>query len=136
MIQPANITVTPFLGSAASPYDVMVNITQRLCYPCCAANAPVFDPRFSLKSVTQVGDGLYMATIHVEGIISYVPLGGGCGCCRQQPLSQDFTIPVASATVPTITIAEEASVNSLAVTACQEASRTFVSETPLILTVA
>ena len=136
MIQPAVITVTPFLGSTASPYAVQVNISQRLCYPCCVGTPPVFDPRFSLRGVSQVGDGLWMATLHVEGIISYVPLGGGCGCCKQQPLSQDFTVPIASATAPAVTIAEDASVNTLAATACQQASRTFVCETPLTLTVA
>lgn len=136
MIQPAVITVTPFLGSTASPYAVQVNISQRLCYPCCVGTPPVFDPRFSLKGVSQVGDGLWEATLHVEGIISYVPLGGGCGCCKQQPLSQDFTVPIASETAPTITIAEEPSVNTLAAVACQQASRTFVSETPLTLNVA
>lgn len=136
MIQPAVITVTPFLGSTASPYAVQVNISQRLCYPCCVGTPPVFDPRFSLKGVSQVGNGLWEATLHVEGIISYVPLGGGCVCCKQQPLSQDFTVPIASATAPTITIAEESSVNTLAAVACQQASRTFVSETPLTLTVA
>ena len=136
MIQPASITVTPMLGSTTSPYDVLVNITQRLCFPCCVATPPVFDAKFSSKGVAQVGDGMYVATLHVEGIICYTPLGGGCGCTKMQPLSQDFTVPIAAASAPTITLAPEASINSLAATACQQASRTFVSETPLAITVA
>ena len=135
-IQPALITFTPALGSTASPYAGLVNITQRLCFSCCADSTPVFDPRYSVKSVSQVGTNLYAATIHVEGIISYVPCGGGCCMCKQQPLSQDFEVYVSSETAPTITLAEGASSNSLAVTPCQSCSRTFVSATPLTLTVA
>ena len=135
-IQPALITFTPALGSTASPYAGLVNITQRLCFSSCAGNTPVFDPRYSIRSISQVGTNLYAVTVHVEGIISYVPCNGGCGCCKQQPLSQDFVVYVQSETVPTITLTEGASINSLAVTPCQSCSRTFVSETPLTLTVA
>lgn len=135
VIQPASISVTPMLGSTTSPYDVLVNITQRLCNQCCVATPPVFDAKFSSKGVTQVGDGMYVATLHVEGIICYTPLGGGCGCTRMQPLSQDFTVPIAAASAPSISLAPEASINSIAAPACQQASRTFVSETPLAITV-
>lgn len=136
MIQPAVITVTPMLGSTASPYDVLVNITQRLCFPCCTGTPPVFDPRFSVVGIAPVGDGTYVATLHVEGQICYTPLGGGCGCSKVQPLSQDFTVPIAADSLPTVTVSPSASKNALAATACQSASRTFVSETPLSLTVA
>ena len=135
-IQPALITFTPALGSTASPYAGLVNITQRLCFSSCAGTTPVFDPRFSVKSIAQVGTNLYAATIHVEGIIAYVPCNGGCGCTKQQPLSQDFEVYISSETVPSITLTEGASANSLAVTPCQSCSRTFVSATPLTLTVA
>lgn len=134
-IQAASITPVIALGSTASPYFVQVNISQRLCYATCADTTPVFAPQYSLKSVAQVGTGQYVATIHVEGIISYVPCRGGC-CTKQQPLSQDFTIPIASATAPTVTIAQGASVNAIAATACKPCSRSFVSETPLTITVA
>ena len=135
IIQPANITVTPMLGSTTSPYDVLVNITQRLCNQCCTATPPVFDPRFSVVGVSPVADGMYVATLHVEGVICYTPLGGGCGCTRMQPLSQDFTVPIAATALPTVTIAAEPSKNTLAAAACQNASRTFVSETPIAITV-
>lgn len=136
MIQPASISVTPMLGSTTSPYDVLVNITQRLCYPCCVATPPVFDGRISYVGVTPVGTGQYVATFHCEGVICYTPLGGGCGCTKAQPLSQDFTVPIAADAVPTITMSQGASKNTLAASACQNASRTFVSETPLTITVA
>lgn len=135
-IQPALITFTPALGSTASPYAGLCNITQRLCFSSCAETTPVFAPRFSVKSVAPAGTNLYVATIHVEGIISYVPCNGGCCCTKQQPLSQDFEVNIQSETAPTITLTEGASINSLAVTPCQSCSRTFVCATPLTLTVA
>lgn len=134
-IQPAVITPVLAVGSVASPYFVQVNISQRLCYPTCLQNTPVFNPRFSLVSVSQVGTGQYIAEIHAEGIISYVPCNGGCACTKQQPLSQNFTIPIYSATAPTVTIAQGASVNAMAVTGCQSCGRSFVSETPLTITI-
>lgn len=129
--------ITPVLaaGSVASPYFVQVNITQKLCYLTCAETTPVFAPQFSLRSVAQVGTGQYVATIHVEGIVSYIPCNGSC-CTKQQPISQDFTIPIASATAPTVTIAQGTSVNAVVATACKPCTRTFVSETPLTITVA
>lgn len=125
-IQAAVITPVLAAGSVASPYFYEVNITQRLCYPTCADNTPVFNPQFSLKSLSQVGTGRYVATVHVEGIISYVPCNGGCGCTKQQPLSQDFTIPIQSASTPTVTIEQGAAMNAVAASACQPCSRTFV----------
>lgn len=129
--------ITPVLaaGSVASPYFVQVNITQKLCYLTCAETTPVFAPQFSLRSVAQVGTGQYVATIHIEGIVSYLPCNGSC-CTKQQPISQDFTIPIASATAPTVTIAQGTSVNAVIATACKPCTRTFVSETPLTITVA
>lgn len=134
-IQAASITPILAAGSTASPYFYEVNITQRLCFATCADNTPVFAPQFALMGVAQVGTGQYVATIRVQGIISYVPCSGGC-CTKQQPLSQEFTIPIASATAPTVTIAQGVSVNAVAASACKPCSRTFVSETPLTITVA
>lgn len=136
-IQPAIISPTLALGSVASPYFVQVQVAQRLCSPTCADTAPVFNPIFSLKSIAQVAANSFVATLHVEGIISYVQCGGGCNCTRQQPLSQDFTLPFSSTSAsPTLTIAQGASVNIVATTECQQCSRNFVSETPLTITIA
>ena len=135
-IQSATITPTLAAGSTTSPYTYLVNVTQRLCYPTCAETTPVFLPQYALVGTTNVGTGLYLATINVQGTINYVPCNGGCACTKAQPLNQDFTILIASATAPTITLAQGATQNSVGATACQPCSRTFVSETPLTITVA
>ena len=92
--------ITPVLaaGSVTSPYYFQVNISQRLCWPACADLTPVFNPVFSLESVSQVGTGQYVATVKVEGVISYVPCGQNECCTKSQVISQTFTIPIASAT--------------------------------------
>ena len=133
----ANITPTLAAGSVASPYYIQVNISQRLCYPTCVEKTPVFKPTFSVESVAMVGTGQYVATIKVEGVISYDPYGGGSCCMKSQLISQTFTIPIASATAPTsVTVTAGTSVNSVSATGCQQCSRAFVSETPLTVTVA
>ena len=136
-IQSAVITPVLAAGSTTSPYYYLLNITQRLCFPTCADNTPVFTPQFTLVGTTQVGTGQYIATIRVQGIISYVPCNCGCCCTKTQPLSQEFTIPIASATAPTsVTVVAGNTINSVAATSCNPCSRTFVSETPLTITVA
>lgn len=135
-IQSAVITPTLAAGSTTSPYAYLVNVTQRLCFPTCTDTTPVFLPQYSIVSTTLVSTGLYSVTINVQGTISYVQCGGGCGCTKTQPLNQDFTILIASATVPTITLAQGATNNSVSATACQDCSRTFVSETPITIAVA
>lgn len=137
-IQAASITPVLALGSVASPYFVQVNISQRLCFPTCAEGAsPVFNPRFSVVSVAPVATGQWVATLHVEGIISYVQCKGGCNCTKQQPLSANFTVPISkTGTAPVLTLAAGQAVNTVATTGCQDCSRNFVSETPLTITVA
>ena len=136
-IQPAVITPVLALGSVASPFFVQVQIAQRLCFPTCVSNTPVFSPTFSVKSVAQVADSQYVATLHVDGIISYVQCNGGCNCTKQQPISQDFTIPISkTGTAPIVTLTQGASVNAMAVVDCQTCGRNFVSETPLTITIA
>jgi hypothetical protein len=135
-VQPPIITATLAAGSVASPYYVMANISQRLCYKTCADVNPVFSPRFSVISFSKVGTAQYMAVCHVEGIISYVPCGGDCGCTKQQPLSADFTIPFYTTTTPlTVSVTQGVTINNVAVSGCQQCSRQFVSETPLALTI-
>lgn len=136
-IQPAVITPVLALGSVASPYFVQAQIAQRLCCQTCVDNTPVFNPRFSVKSVSQVAPTQYVATIHVEGIIAYVQCHGGCGCTKQQPLSQDFTVPISKVgTAPVVSLTQGSSVNAMASVGCQTCGRNFVSETPLTITVA
>lgn len=136
-IQPAAITPVLALGSVASPYYVQISIAQRLCYPTCVDNTPVFNPSFSVKTVSQVAETQYVITLHVEGIISYVQCHGGCSCTKQQPMSQDFTIPVSkTGTAPVVTITQGATVNAIATVGCRTCGRNLVSETPLTITIA
>lgn len=130
--------ITPVLaaGSSASPYFFQVNISQKLCSPSCVDQTPVFTPVFSLEGISSVGTGQYMATIKVEGVITYVPCGGTPCCSRSQVVSQVFTIPFASATAPTqTTITAGTPVNAISASPCQQCSRSFVCEVPLTLTV-
>lgn len=136
-IQPAVITPVLALGSVASPFFVQVQVSQRLCYKTCVDNTPVFAPRFSVKSVAQVAPTQYVATLHVEGIVSYIQCGGGCSCTKQQPISQDFTIPISkTGTAPVVTLTQGASVNAIAAVGCVSCGRQLISETPLTITVA
>lgn len=133
----ASITATLAAGSVASPYFVQVNISQRLCCPACEDQTPVFNPQFSVLGFSAVGTGQYVATVHVEGLISYLPCGGNVCNTKTQLLSQNFTIPFAATAAPTsVTITAGATVNAISAVACQSCSRDFVSETPLTLTVA
>ena len=132
-------TITPVLaaGSTESPYFVQVNISQRLCHKSCVESMPSFNPSLRVKSVSNVGTGQYMATIHVEGVIAYTPCDGNVCCTKTQLVSQDFTIPFASATAPaTVTVTAGTPVNAVAGAMCQKCSRNFVNETPLTLTIA
>lgn len=131
--------ITPVLaaGSVASPYFVQINLSKKLCKKVCVTNIPVFAPSFSVKGTSNVGTGQYVVTIHVEGAISYNPCHG-CGCSAEtEVVSQDFTIPIASATAPTsVTIKSGKSVNAISADGCETCSNNFVSETPLEVTVA
>lgn len=136
-VQPASITPVIALGSTASPYFVQVNISQKLCFQTCVNETPVFNPRFNLVSVANVGTNQFMATIHVEGIISYIPCNGGCACAKQQPLSQNFTIPFTTeAPSPVVTISAGEATNTMAITGCRTCGKNFVSECPITITIA
>ena len=131
--------ITPVLaaGSVTSPYYVQAKITKKLCKRVCVNEVPVFAPVFSVVSTTLVATGQYVVTIHVEGSVTYNPCHG-CGCAAEvEIVSQNFTIPLASATAPTsVTIASGVSVNSIVVDGCENCSSNFKSETPLTITVA
>lgn len=134
---PANITATLAVGSTATAPYYDVNITQQLCTPACVDETPVFTPTFSVKSIAQVGASQYLVVLHVEGVINYIPCNCGPCCTRSQVVSQDFTIPVFSATaINSVTPAVGAIQNGIAKIACCSRSKTFVSDVPLTLTIA
>lgn len=133
---PALIHATFGAGKNSSPYYYDVNITQTLCQAACCDEKPIFKPQFSVLSVEQVGEGQYIVNVHVEGAVSYIPCG--CGSCqtRTQNISQDFTIPVYSATALTgATITAGTTQNLMAKEPCCQCSKTFVSDTPISLAV-
>lgn len=129
------VAATLGAGSTASPYFYQVGIALELCQSVCADNVPVFNPVFSLVGVKEVGTGQYVATLHVEGVVSYVPCCGGCRS-EQMVVSEDFTIPIAATALPTVTITQGVTVNSLETGACQDCTKQFRSATPLSVAVA
>lgn len=134
---PANITATLAVGATATAPYYDVNITQQLCTPACVDETPVFNPRFSVKSIANVGTSQYLVVMHVEGVINYVPCNCGTCCTRSQVVSQDFTIPVFSATaISGVTAAVGIVQNGIARLACCDCSKTFVCDAPLTLTIA
>ena len=134
---PACIMATLAVGATATAPYYDVNITQQLCAPSCVDETPVFNPQFSVKSIANVGTSQYLVTIHVEGVISYVPCNCGSCCTRSQVVSQDVTIPVFSATAITNVTTSLGSVkNRLVKVACCSCSKTFVCDAPLTLTIA
>lgn len=133
----ADITATLAAGSVASPFYYQVNISQRLRHKSCVDSRPTFAPIFSLESMSEVGTGQYVATIHVEGLVGYIPCSSNECCTKTQQISQDFTVPFASATAPTsVTVTSGTPVNAIVGGVRQSCSRQFVSEVPLTLTVA
>lgn len=133
---PAEIHATLAIGSpAAAPY-YDVNIVQRLCGQACADETPVFVPVFSVLSHEEVGASKWLVNLHVEGVIHYIPCG--CGSCstKQQIVSQDFSIPVFSATgISGVTVSADPSFNYVSKVCCKDCSTTFVSNTPITLTI-
>lgn len=130
--------ITPVLaaGSTESPFVFMVNVSQRLCSPTCVGQTPVFSPVFSLVGYSSLGNGAYVATINVQGIISYAPCNGNGCCTRSQVLNQNFTVPFQSSTAPTaVSLTQGTPVNAVVAAPCQTCSRSFVSETPILLSV-
>lgn len=108
---------------------------QKLCTSACADESPVFAPVISYVGASLLSTGLYLLTFHVEGVVHYVPCGCGSCCTKAQVVSQDFTIPLASASAPSVTITQGTAVNGIAKSACEPCSRTFVSDIPLTVTV-
>lgn len=131
----AYITATVAAGSAESPYFVQLNVLQKLCAKVCKDNVPVFAPAVTFVEVSEVATGQYVATFHIEGVISYIPCGCNCGS-KTMNVSQNFTVPIASATAPTsVSVTTGAVVNTLIAPACQNCTRDFASAIPLTVTV-
>lgn len=78
----------------------------------------------------------YLVVMHADGVINYVPFNCGTCCTRFHVVSQDFTIPVFSATAITaVAVSVGAIQNGIARVACCSCSKTFVCDAPLTLTI-
>lgn len=134
---PAIIVANLAAGSYSTPYLYDVEIAQRLCVEACADEVPVFAPVFTLKSVAAGGvTGLWIATLHVEGVVSYIPCGCGSCATKVQVISQDFTLPIKASAEPTLTLTQGTTSNGILRNTCSRCSRTFVSDTGLSIAVA
>ena len=132
----ATINATLAAGSVSSPYYYQVNITDSLCKNSCSGATPDFNPTFVLMGYNSVGNGQYMALVAVRGLISYIPCDGGKCCTKTQLVNGTFSIPFYSETAPdSVTISQGASLNDVVVSGCGRCGNTFVSETPLFLTI-
>lgn len=132
---PAIIHATLAVGSSVTAPYYDINITQQLCQCACVDEKPVFAPQFSVLSIENVGTSQYLINIHVEGVVNYIPCGCSSCATRSQIISQDFAIPVFSATAITgATITAGAPQNLIVKYACANCSKTFVSDTPITLT--
>lgn len=133
---PAIITATLASGATTTAPYYDINITQQLCSPACVDETPVFNPKFTVKSIANVGTSQYIVVVHVEGVVNYIPCNCGSCCTRSQVISQDFTIPVFSTSaVSAVTPAVGAAQNGIARISCCDCSKTFVSDVPLTLTI-
>jgi hypothetical protein len=137
-IAPAIITVTPALGSTASPFLLEVQVVQRLCFSACKEQVPTFAPEFNVLSVASVGGSMYVATCQCQGAINYIRCGGGCLCTAAQPVNTTFTIPFYSATAPTSlpTLTKVSTANAVETQSCKVCGKDFVSDNFLTLTIA
>ena len=132
-----SITATLAAGSVTSPYYAQVNISKTLCAKVCKDQAPIFAPIFSLVGYSEVGTGQYVATIKVDGLASYSPCGSSDCATQSVRIRGSFTLPFSSEVAPTsVTISTGTTVNSIVTDECNNCSSSFVSETPLTLTVA
>lgn len=131
--------ITPVLaaGSTTSPYYWLVNIMQRLCYKSCVESTPLFQPIFTVVSFSAVGTNQYVATVRVDGAIIYTPCDNNGCCTKTQKIGQEFTLPFASANVPTsVTVTAGTPSSAIVGAMCEKCSRQFVNDTPITLTIA
>lgn len=132
-------TITPVLaaGSTASPYSYQLQLSRTLCKEACSAQTPVFNPRISMLGFAAVSSGNYVATLRLEGLVSYVPCGQEQCCTKSELVSEVFTVPFTSTTAPTsVAVAVGTAVNTIVRQGCRNCSRAYTSSIPMTLTIA
>lgn len=131
------ITTELAAGSVASPFFYEAVIVQTLCHKTCADATPVFTPVFSFVSTQNVGTNQYLLNLHVEGVVHYTPCGGNACQVKAETISEDFSLPYYATAAPTtVTVEAGATENAVTTEPCRECSDTFVSKTPLTITIA
>lgn len=131
------ITTELAAGSVASPFFYEAVLTQTLCHKTCADATPVFAPAFSFVSTQNVGTDQYLINLHIEGVIHYIPCGGNQCCVKAEAISEDFALPYYATAAPTsVIVTAGATENAINAEPCKECSDTFVSKTPLTITIA
>ena len=108
-------TVIPVPGATATDATYVVDLTHYTCgnRKICANGAyPISSQlNYSIYNAPRaVGNDAYVVDILITGTVSYMPYRNGqnqCGCGCQCPVTENVwaivSVPVASATVPTIT---------------------------------
>ena len=107
-------TVIPVPGATATDATYVVDLTHYCCgnKKICANGAYPVTGDLNYKAVGApqlVGDGAYVQDILITGTCTYMPYrqGQSCGCGCNCPVTENVwasvSVPVASATAPTIT---------------------------------
>lgn len=105
--------IMPLPAAAASTTATyVIDLTHYLCgnRKICINSAypPAADLKYQVQEVVGVGNGAYNATILCTGTLTYQPYYHNCANgCTPCPVSEgivcQFTVPVTSATAPTLT---------------------------------
>lgn len=111
-------TLTPVPGGTATDTTYVVDLTHYTCgnRKICSSSAYPLNGNLSYRMIgtpVQVGTGAYVADILITGTVSYMPYRSGSNCCCgnscgcQCPITENvwerISIPVTSATAPTLT---------------------------------
>lgn len=111
-------TVIPVPGATAADATYVVDLTHYTCgnRKICANGAYPVTGQLSYKAVgapQPVGNGAFVQDILITGTCTYMPYRNGqnaCGCGCNCPVTENIwatvSVPVASATAPTITAGE------------------------------
>jgi hypothetical protein len=132
---PSVVNFTLGLGSTASPYIGVLNVTTKLCTKVCVDTGYIFNPAVSVTNVADMGGNEYMITLNLQGVYSYTPCGSQCCQCITQNVNTDINIPLYSTTAPTsITCSVGKVTNSVVAADCEKCGRYAVSDIVLTIT--
>jgi len=113
-------TLTPVPGGTATETTYVVDLTHYTCgnRKICSNSAYPLNGTLAYRALgtpEQVGDGAYVADILITGTVSYMPYrtgncacnGNSCSCSCNCPITENVwekvSIPVTTATAPTLT---------------------------------